>query len=65
MPPKKQKAEQEAGYVDCQRACPCGLRFHHDDPCYSHVQGDVVTSCVCPDHPESAPPPKSNTEEVE
>ena len=43
--------KQKAGIGDCQRACPCGLRFHHDDPCYSHVQGDVVTSCVCPDHP--------------
>ena len=61
----KPKAQATPDYADCQRACRCGLRFHHDPPCYSDIQGDMVQSCVCPDHPESAPPPKPNTEEVE
>ena len=56
----KPKAQATPDYADCQRACRCGLRFHHDPPCYSDIQGDMVQSCVCPDHPESAPPAKSN-----
>ena len=54
-----------AGLPICQRVCACGLRFHQDPPCYSHIQGDMVTACVCQDHPESAPPAKANVEDAE
>ena len=48
----------------CQRVCPCGLRFHQDPPCYSQIDAnDMATACVCPDHPETAPPPKPNVDE--
>ena len=56
--------QQTMNYADCQRVCNCNLRYHHDPPCYAHIQGDMVISCVCPDHPESAPPAKPNVEEA-
>ena len=49
----KPKAQATPDYKGCQRLCRCGLRFHQDPPCYSDIQGDMVQSCVCPDHPES------------
>ena len=77
MPTKDELERENAGLRDklavsqatmaalpiCQRLCPCGLRFHLDPPCYAHIQGDMAVSCVCPDHPETAPPPKANVEE--
>ena len=57
-------AQQGQAYADCERLCNCGLRFHHEPPCYSHIQGDMVIACVCPDHPESAPPAKANVEDA-
>ena len=62
MPRPRGNGQQD--YAGCQRLCNCGLRFHHDPPCYAHIQGDMVIACVCPDHPESAPPAKANVEDA-
>ena len=70
--PTKDELQQElddlraemAALPICQRVCACGLRFHQDPPCYAHIQGDMVVACVCPDHPESAPPAKANVEDA-
>ena len=70
--PTKDELEQENAELRaemamlpiCQRVCRCGLRFHQDPPCYSNIDGnDMATACVCPDHPETAPPAKPNVDE--
>lgn len=47
---------QETGC--CDRLCPCAVPYA--TPCWSHIVGDTVYTCVCPDHPEQAPEPRPN-----
>ena len=47
----------EYPHPECVRLCRCGVRHTCSGPgCWSNGQGDEVTTCVCPDHPDSAPP---------
>ena len=42
----------------CDNLCPCGVPYSR--PCYSHVIGDMVRTCICPDHPEQTPAERVN-----
>ena len=42
----------------CDNLCPCGVPYSR--PCYSSVIGDMVRTCICPDHPGQAPADRVN-----
>ena len=42
----------------CEKLCPCGVPY--SQPCYSSVIGDMVRTCICPDHPGQAPADRVN-----